>query len=163
MDVTIGCVCPGAPHEQDTITLRDTLTFRQGKRIQYEVALLEDDQRSDIAYVLALLTEAYILAGIEAWTLTDEEGKPIAVSEDTIRARLLTRPSEADAAAEAADGLYQEAVMLPLLRRASSSSPPTPTSGSTSPRKGSAPKRPKPLKPSLTSISRTDATDQISA
>src|SRR6185369_17550576 len=103
MDVTIACICPESPHTEDTVTLRDTLSFRQGKRIQYEIALLEDEQRADIAFVLALLTESYILAGIEAWTLTDEKGKPVAVSEEAIRSRLLTRPAEADAIAEAAD------------------------------------------------------------
>jgi hypothetical protein len=163
MDVTIPCICPESPHTEDTVTLRDTLTFRQGKRIQYEIALLDEDQRADIAFVLALLTESYILAGIEAWTLTDEKGKPVAVSEEAIRSRLLTHPAEADAIAEAADGLYQEAVMLPLLRRAQNSSPPTPTDDSTSAPKDSAPTPLKRSKRSSTTTSPMDGTAQISA
>ena len=87
----------------------------------------------------------------------------VAVSEEAIRTRLLTRPAEADAIAEAADGLYQEAVMLPLLRRAQNSSPPTPTDDSTSAPKDSAPTPLKRSKRSSTTTSPMDGTAQISA
>ena len=163
MDVLTDCICSGKPHEQDTITLRDHLDFRQGKRIQNEILLLEEEQRQDVAFVLAVLTEEYILGGVEAWSVVDDKDKPVPVTRDTIREYLLSKPVAAGPVADAADELYQEAVMLPLLRRAQNSSPPTPTGGLTSAPTSSEPKRPKLLKQSSTSTTRTDGTVGISA
>ena len=115
--VEIACVCPGTPHERDTVNLRDVMDFVHGKALRYRVQLLEDAERADSALVLATLTEGYLLYGIESWTLVDADGKPLPVNAETIRSALLSRP-EADEVSDRADELYAEAVMLPLLRRA---------------------------------------------
>jgi len=161
--VEIACVCPGTPHERDTVNLREVMDFVHGKALRYRVQLLEEDERADSALVLATLTEGYLLYGIESWTLVDDAGKPLPVDAATIRSALLSRPEEADVVSDRADELYAEAVMLPLLRRAQTSSPPTPTDESTSATNGSEPPRPLLLRQSSTSTTPTDGTVEISA
>ena len=160
--VEIACVCPGTPHERDTVNLREVMDFVHGKALRYRVQLLEDAERADAALVLATLTEGYLLYGIESWTLVDADGKPLPVSAETIRLALLSRP-EADEVSDRADELYAEAVMLPLLRRAQNSSPPTPIDESTSATTGSEPPRPQLLRQSSTSTTPTGGTVEISA
>ena len=77
--VEIACVCPGTPHERDTVNLREVMDFVHGKALRYRVQLLEEDERADSALVLATLTEGYLLYGIESWTLVDADGKPLPV------------------------------------------------------------------------------------
>ena len=89
--VEIACVCPGTPHERDTINLRDVMDFVHGKALRYRVQLLEDAERADSALVLATLTEGYLLYGIESWTLVDDDGKPLPVNAETIRSALLVQ------------------------------------------------------------------------
>lgn len=158
MDVQVACLCPGTPHAQDTITLRDVLDFRTGKAIRYSVQLLDADERRDTALVLAILTEGYLLRGVESWTLVDELGKPVPVNQATITERLLSQPTEAEKVSDAADELYSGAVMVPLLAMGSPSSPTGPTEPSTSQTNGSAPKPPKRSKQSSTSTTRTGGT-----
>lgn len=148
MDIAIRCICPpkadGEPrHEGDTITLRDTLGFVATQTARNAIHLArseaaEQGTNLDAAYALALLTEQYLVLGIEAWTLVDEKGKAIPVNRATIRAFL---EGEADDVvsfvSDEADGIYARKVMLPLLATAATSSQPTPTAGSTSPTRGS--------------------------
>jgi hypothetical protein len=132
MDVTIKCPCPpkadGAPrHETDTVTLRDRLPFRERTTIRKAISLVDnDDERGRAAEILAVLSEFYLLMGVQSWTLVDAKGKPIEVSQRAIRDVLLEAP-DVDLVVEAADELYNEAILLPLLLRASTSSQPTPT------------------------------------
>jgi len=148
VDVTIRCVCPdkadGSPrHESDTITLRDTLGFVATQTARNAVYLARGEAREagddlDPALVLALLTEQYLLLGVESWTLVDEKGKPVPVTRGAIKARLLEGEDLDDVAtivSDAADDLYASKVMLPLLREAARSSLPTPMA-STSPTRG---------------------------
>jgi len=162
VDVTIACPCPpkadgGSRHpDGDTVTLRDVLPFRSATTIRKAIGMVSEDGNPDPAEILAVMTEWYCLLGIEAWTLTDAHGKPVPVTRATIRDSLLESESaqeQASVIADAADGLYMAAVLLPLLARASSSSPPTPTAPSTSAPKDSQASPPKRSKPSsITSI-----------
>jgi hypothetical protein len=144
MDVTTECPCPGTPHEQDIITLRPHLDYRAAAAIKYAVALYQNEHpEMDVADIMALLSERYIRSGVMAWTLVDETGKPVTVSDTAIVERLLVRTDIASEVGDACDELYAEAVMRPLLRLASQSSRPSPTNGSTSPTNGHGRKSPK--------------------
>lgn len=174
MDVQIPCICPpkdGQPrHEHDTVTLPDvldfrrTLTVRQAIRIAIAISR-EEGERLTMAELTATMCESYLLHCIDAWTCQQDGDKgkpePIPVTKANVRAYLLE--GNYDAAEEvgnAADDLYSEKVVLPLLgtARSSSSSTPTPppTSQTTT---GSKPKAPKTLsKPSSTTTTPMAAT-----
>lgn len=133
MSVTIRCVCPGTPHELDTVTLRDRFDFRKAASLKGDVVMMKmENPEATEGEILAVLSEGYIRYGIESWSLEDE-GKPIAVTYPAIDKYILGHLDVAFVLADAADDLYQEAVMRPLLGLASQSSPPTPTADSTSP------------------------------
>lgn len=140
--MNIPCICPpkdGAPRhpDGDEITLRPALAFRQALAVRNSVGLLyATEPDAEMADVLAVLTEGYLLNGIESWTLDD--GKPIPVNNRTIREHLLSHVDIAMTIGDAADELYSEAVMSPLLAKASTLSPPTPTDESTSRTTGSS-------------------------
>ena len=172
MSVQIPCLCPPkadgtARHEQDEVTLRETLDFRQATAIRNAIAFAKaDDPDISPADLLAILTEGYVLHGVESWTLQglDDKGRPfnLPVTKPAIREKLLSDPLLAEGIGDAADGLYAEAILLPLLNRALASSPPTPTVESTSARNGRS-KPPKPSKPSSTTTIQTGGTAKITA
>lgn len=163
---TIACVCPPRAGGQtrhpngDTVTLRPRLGFKEAIACRKSIQMLyEEDDTPDMGEVLASFTESYIVYGIESWTLEDEDGKPLPVDRPHIRAFLAEHIEEAAVVGDEADGLYTQAVMLPLLVRALSSSPPTPTDESTSAGTGSTSSSetpPTPSSPSSTSTSQTD-------
>ncbi len=159
MDVSIECVCPtraGAPRhpDGDTVTLRERLDFRSVTAIRHGISFVErEESDAYTAEILAVLTEGYILHGVESWTLVGEDGKPIPVTRTAIRERLLENLGAAQDVGDAADELYGEKVLLPLLVRASTSSRATPTGTSTSRSTGSPTRPRKPSSPSsITSI-----------
>ena len=164
MDVTIPCLCEGSPHEKDTITLRESLDFRRASiaRNAFLVLLSERGGTAPLADVLATVTETFIRVGIVAWTLRDEKGKPVPVTDESMEQRLLSNIDVAMTVGDAADELYRETI-LPLLLRASDSSRPSPTTKSTSRTNGSSAKRPTPLKRSSTSTTPTVATETTSS
>ena len=168
MEVTIPCPCPekdGEPrHESDIVYLRDVLDFHRATTITKAVAFIDtDDEGTRAAEVLATLSEFYVLMGVERWTLRDASNKPLEVSKANIRKFILDRPRVASKVVEAADELYSEAILLPLVERASSSSQPSQTEPPTSAKpRGEQPKRPRPLKPSSTSTIPTDGTGTTS-
>ena len=171
MDVPVGCLCPpradgGTRHpDGDTVTLRDRLDFRSATTIRKAIGLLGEDGVTDSAEILAVMTEWYCLLGIEAWTLVDARNKPIEVTRPAIREHLLEDPAavmETMALADAADELYMPLVLLPLLARASKSSPPTPTPDSTSAPTDSPAKPRKRSRPSSTTSIPTAATGTTS-
>lgn len=169
MQVKIDCICQpragGEPrHPQgDTVDLRDTLGFRDAATIRNAIlAAMEEDPDAKPPEVLAILTEYYLLSGIESWSLLDDKSKPIPVTRPNIREHLLTHHVVALKVGDAADGIYTSAVMLPLLATASTSSPPTPTDDSTSPKTGSTDEVPRPSKRSSTTTTPTDATELMS-
>jgi len=156
LSVPIPCPCPGTPHEVDQINLRVKLGLAAGIAIQ-RMVIDANQNRPDAAELTGLLAEAYLLHGVESWTL-ESDGRPIPVSAAAIRTWLLADFGISAPIADAADKLYMAAVILPLVNRAQTSSPSTPTNGSTSrPRRGTS-KRPKPSKPSSTGTTPTDST-----
>lgn len=133
MDVSIACVCPGAPHERDTITLRDRLDFRSAIALRnVAVNARVNDPGISTEEIMAILTEGYLLHGVESWTIVDDRGKAIPVSRATIQDRLLAHVMEASEVGNAADTLYAMATIIPLVIAASDYSPPTPIDESTS-------------------------------
>ena len=162
-EVKIGCLCPGQPHPSDSVYLREKLDYRNAAAIKYAVLVYKSDEPdSDAGDVLAMLSEQYVLHGVEAWTLRDEKNKPLPVTREKIHGVLLADLDAATLVAEKADELYAQVVMLPLLRRGSTSSPPTPTNGSTSATNGSSRAPRKRSKPSSTSTSPMEDTVTIS-
>lgn len=140
-----------------TVTLYDRLDFHRATTVTKAVAFIEEeDPAIRPAAVLATLSEFYVLMGVESWTLA------YPVTTANIRAHLLTHP-EVGAVVEAADELYQEQILLPLLARAQSSSPPSQTDASTS-RTPHGAKRPrKHSQPSSISTIPTDGTGTTSS
>ena len=165
MDVQIACLCPPNARGEtrhpdgDTVTLRERLDFRSALTARNTMVMVkQEDEEASTADILAALTEVYLLIGITGWTLVDAKNKPVDVSRAAIREHLLSNPDVAMVVGDAADELYSEAVILPLLARASNSSPPTPIAGSTSATKASSGRRPKPSKPSSITTIPTAAT-----
>jgi hypothetical protein len=162
--MNVPCLCPpkgdAVRHpDGDEITLRDKLDFHAAITIRNSIAVLSSEEGgASVAEVLAVLTENYLLFGIETWTLVDAKAKPVPVSKAAIRELLLSHPDVAMDVGDEADELYAESVMLPLLQRASRSMPPTPTDGSTSQTTGSSTTRPKRSKRSSISTIPTAAT-----
>ena len=168
MTVEIPCVCPPKPdgqprHIADTIELREKLDFRSALTARNAIALAkEEDDDVSSAEILAVLTETYLILGIQSWSLVDEKGKKIEPSRTAIREFIEAHPDAAMEVGDAADGLYSAAVILPLVARAQKSLQPTQTTGSTSVTTDSLPKPRKPSKPSLTTTTRMDATGTTS-
>jgi hypothetical protein len=173
VNVTTPCPCPPkadgtARHESDTVTLRDKLDFRQATAIRNAIAYAKlDDPDIDGTEILAILTEGYILQGVEAWSFVEigEKGKvqPRPVTKPAIRDALLSDAVFAQPIGEAADALYGPMILLPLVQRALASSQPSQTDESTSQKTTSPPKRPKRLKPSSISTTATDGTATITS
>jgi hypothetical protein len=169
---TIDCLCPPNAEGQarhpdgDTVTLKERLDFRSAATIQHAVSAFNlgkaDGEDSSIEEVLGVLTEAYIRYGVESWTLVDAKGQPIPVTPTSVSTYLLSDITAASVVGDEADGLYSAVVLLPLVKRASNSSQPTPTPEPTSVPTGSPTKRPTPLKPSSTTTSPTDDTAMTS-
>ncbi len=162
MDVTMRCPCAPKDGEVrhpdgDTVTLRDTLDYRTVTTIRKAMTVVDtEDDAVRLAERLAICTEFYMLMGIERWTIVDERGKAVPVSHGAIREQLFTSV-DVEAVSEAAEELYNSVVLLPLVLRASRSSPPMPTPESTSP----TPTEPKPLRPLRRSSTTTTPTDGI--
>jgi hypothetical protein len=122
-----------------------------------------NSERPDAATISGVLAEAYLLHGIEAWTLVDDKGIAVAVSEETIRSRLLSDFSLSAPVADAADGLYMGPVILPLVEKASKSLPTTRTNGSTSAASSTPLKRSKRSSTTTTPMGSTEATSSAPA
>ena len=160
-----------------TVYLRERLDFAAAHAIRYAIVLrrnelMETDEagqqilpRDVIPDLMAAISEAQILRGVESWTFDEP------VTRDSIRRLVLADDQRATVVADAADDLYQEQTINPLALLAVRSSPPTPSNGltsvpstsnstSTEGSNGSTPS-PKPRKPSKrssTSTTRTGAT-----
>jgi len=164
----IPCICPlsggNTRHpDGDRITLREKLDFRSSLAAQNTIYVLKgEDPDASTGDILAALTEAYLLSGVESWTVIDEQGKPVDPTKPAIRKYLLSNIEVAMTVAEAADDLYRQAVLDPLTKAASNSSDDTPTNGPTSPTNGSQESNQNHSSPSLTSITPMDDTETTS-
>jgi hypothetical protein len=164
--VKIDCICPPLAGETrhpegDTVTLRPVLDFRTAATIQHAVSVLRlEEQEPNVEEVLARLTEAYVRYGVESWTIVDADGKAVPVTPSNVEAILFADLTAAMIVGEEADELYSGAILLPLLKRASTFSPDTQTTDETSQPTGSqeTPAEPTPLRPSSTSTTQTDDT-----
>jgi len=166
----IECVCPARPDGQtrhpdgDTVRLRDRLGFRDALSTRNSiVASQQEDARVAGFDLMATMTEAFLLVGIESWTLVDAKGKPVPVSRDAVRAFLDDHIEEAMIVGDEAITGYYDRYIAPLVDRASKSSPPTPTEDSTSPKNGSSPRPRKRSRPSSITTSQTDVTETMAA
>lgn len=162
--IAVACPCPGTPHpDGDTVELREKLDLHAGVAVQ---RLVIDANQAGVglgaAELVGILSEGYLIYGVEGWSFLNEQGLPLPCTKDTIRSVLLADFTLAAPVAEAADELYMAAVILPLANRARSSSPTTLTNGSTSPRPRGTRSHPKQPKPSSTTTSLTDATEGTS-
>lgn len=133
-----GCQCPGQPHAQDEAYLLPRLTFEGGAAA--EAVLAAAIGRGDTEAVARPLVRAYLEHQVTGWNLTGEAGAPLPYSS----ALLLSDWEVARVVGDAADDLYSEALLAPLLAAASKSSPGGPTGPSTSPRTPRASRRRKP-------------------
>lgn len=168
--VTVNCLCPpradGTPRhpDGDKITLRPRLDFRSATTVRNAVGLARvEDPDLSAAEILAILTEHYVLHGVEGWTVVDEKGKPLPVTKPNLRAILLTNDVAATTVGDAADAVYQEQILGPLVSKASTSSPPGPTTDSMSASTDSPSSIPNPSSPSSTSTIPTAATGTITS
>ncbi len=167
---TITCACPpkaeGEPRHPggDIINLREKLDSRSALAMRWSVIQLKaDDPDASVAEILGVMSEQYMLHGIESWTLVDEAGKPLPCTKAHVRTHILSRDlSDIMPIVEEADELYMGIVILPLAEGASTSSPDTPTDASTSPPTDSEPTPLKRSKRSSTTTSRTAATETTS-
>lgn len=134
----IACPCPekdgGTRHpDGDTVTFRETMPFWRVESMRSDLARLPGLSESD---VLGMLSEMYLVHGIESWSLEtdDDKGKPepIPVNRLTVSSLILPRYAIAATLSEVADGLYMEAVVLPLVERVLTSSQRSQTDASTS-------------------------------
>src|SRR4051812_49220185 len=122
---TIDCICPpggdGEPRhpDGDTVTLRERLDLRGAltARNAFLVAKAEDPDMG-AGEILAVLTETYLLVGIESWTLADGRGKAVPVNRAAVRDFIAEHPEAAMVVGDEADSLYSEAVVTPLVRMA---------------------------------------------
>ncbi len=160
-----------------TVYLRDRLDFAAGQAVRYAIGMASENLKVDgvipddsMPDLMAIIAEAQVLRGVESWTFPEPVTRP------AIRELLLENDERAMLIANAADSLYQAQVLNPLVQLALSSSPPTPTGGSTSVPNGSAststengstltrsPRRQKPSKRSSTTTSLTGATMMTSS
>lgn len=137
---TIPCICPPTDGEKrhpdgDRVEFKARLGLTEGRAVRLLATdgIDTDDPAARGALVLAKLVEGYLLFGIESWTLVDESGKPIPVSHTNIRRLVIDNDAVAEPLGDVADDLYGEAVILPLLVRASKSQPDTQTPSTPNP------------------------------
>ena len=169
MQVIVPCLClmgegkPKRHPDGEALNFRETLDFPTATKIRKSLEFIEsDDPKARAIEVLAALTEAYILFGLEKWTVEDSRGKPVALTHGNIRSYLLANQVAADAAADAADDLYSKVVLLPLMAGAAKSSQPTRMASSTSAQTDSPLSRRKRSRRSMTGTTQTADTGAIS-
>jgi hypothetical protein len=156
VEVRVGCPCPGHPHpDGDTVRLRPRLSLRAGTTIQRLIIDANQRKGIDQAELVGVLAEAYLLHGVESWTFVDDRDSPVVVTPEAIRAILLSDFALSAELADTADDLYNAAVILPLVNRASRSSPTSQTGGSTSRPSAGTPRSRKRPKRSSTSTTPT--------
>lgn len=164
--MNVPCICPpdGTRHpDGDTITLRERLDFRSASTMRKVISLVyAEDPDASVADILAALTENYLLLGVQAWSLVDATGKPIEVSKPAIREHLLSHQEIAMEVGDAADELYSESVINPLVAKGSKSSPDMPMDASTSATTGTPVTAPTDSRPSSITTSPTDGTEMTS-
>lgn len=160
--VAVACPCPGTPHDGDTVYLRPKLDLRAGMVAQRKIIEI-GSSTNDADEAMGDLAVIYCRHGVDSWTLVDEEGEALPVTPEAIENVLLADFSVGYPVADAAADLYNGVLLDPLVAKASKSSRPTRTRGSTSAPSSSSVTPLKRSKRSSTSTSRMDATERTSA
>ncbi len=145
--VKVKCLCPPRPdglprHEADYVNLRDRLDFRQAVAVRVDIRETVKAGGSE-GELEGMLAESYVLHGVESWSLVDEKNKPLPLTRENLRNVLLADYDTGQEVANEADNLYTEAVVLPLLQRASTSLQGSPMPDSTSPTNGTPTRKPR--------------------
>ncbi len=163
-ETKVPCHCL-AQHGEDTITFRDRLDYTDAMTISNAPTFVaEEDMTIRPARVLAVMSRLYAIYGVTDWTITDDHGRKVAVNPENVTKHLLEVTDVAVPLTEALNDQYQPQVLLPLVSRAESSSPPTPITKSTSVKSSRSPRRsPKPSPPSSTSTIPTAGTETTSS
>lgn len=144
--------------------MRERLDFKGARSARLAAAIARgEDPDGSYADILVVLTEQYILNGVESWTLVDEKGKSLPVTKPNLRSILLANDEAANDVAEAADEQFSAQVLGPLVVAESTSSPPGPMDDSTSATKNSGTPSPKPSSQSSTSTTPTGGTGTITS
>lgn len=138
------CACSGTPHDGrdgaddgDRVTLRPHLGFAAGAEALRKI--IESD--GDVNRVAELVGPVYIREGVIGWNVIAEDGGAAELDIDGI----LDDYALAYPIAEAADDLYSEAVLAPLVSRMNALSGNGRTAASTHPtRRSSKPRRSRP-------------------
>jgi hypothetical protein len=127
------------------VTFREHSTIRMGMAASTVVRQAGDDEPAMQAE-LGLILLRY---GIEGWTFTDKDRRPVEVSEPVeplLLERWLPYYSGGFEALEVANRLYGEEIFRPLVRRSRTLSLPGAGPSSTSATNGSGSKHPTPLR-----------------
>lgn len=131
------CACPGTPHEDgDIVYLLPKADLNLGVAAEQDI-IASRDSIDGPSELLRRWTVTYVRHGAKGWNLLDDKGKAVPFTVDTI----LDDYTFARPIAEAANDLYAEAVMTPLVKRLNGRSQTGPMDGSTSPRVQSIRKR----------------------
>jgi len=140
------CTCPGSPHDGrdgaddgDIVTLRPHLGFAAGAEALRKI--IESD--GDVNRVAELVGPVYIREGVIGWNVIDENGAAELDIDGILDDYALAYPI-----AEAADDMYSEAVLRPLVARMNALSGNGRTAASTHPTRRSSKPRPSPRKSS---------------
>ena len=145
--VSVGpCQCEGKPHDGldgrddgDIVYLRAKLDLDGGLSAYLQLI----NAAGDTNKAQAGLVLSYMEHGIVDWNFLADDGKPIPIEPDTIRAALPFEDGGYIVAEKAAE-LYQDTVTSPLRLTPSTSSQSGPTASSTSPNRTSRRHPPKP-------------------
>jgi hypothetical protein len=132
MDVDIPCRCPKS-HDKDTVTFKEKLGFIEATAITNATQLIgpaDPDIRDGL--ILAIISKYCILYGVESWTLTGEDGRPLPVDPANVSARLLDDTEVSAFLVDPAVDLYQGQVVNPLRVRVANNSQRSRMVGSTS-------------------------------
>jgi hypothetical protein len=126
--VNVGaCRCIGGAHTTDTVTLAPEASMTLGLRANGAIAAAG----SDASRLESMLARVFIDEGITGWTFVDEDGDPEPITHESIE-RLLPWGRGGAEVSEAANDLYSEAVLGPLVRRSQNTRQHGPTDASTS-------------------------------
>lgn len=125
------CLCPGAPHDHDTVWLRAAL----GPDAGLAAMLVIRESNSDPEELEVRLGRVFLRFGIVRWTFVDDTGQVLPVNRDLI-AKLPW--SAVYPLANKASDLYSQDLLRPLVAAASKSSRNGHTARSTSVRRRSS-------------------------
>ena len=116
--LNVPCPCPGKPHPYDTVTFRAHASLPMGQAASTITRLYADDE----PVMQGELARLILRYGIESWTFTDKDGRPVEISEP-IPALLIERwlswgrGGAGLAAGEVANRLYGKEIFDPLVER----------------------------------------------